>query len=214
MTDRRGRSPPCRPRSWPNGLAFRGRNLYASDSSLGAIWRISLGSGPVSPSAPWFQSDLLAPGDPTTDPSAVGIGANGIAFHGASLFAVVSDFGQVVRIPISAHGAPGQPAVVCERPKLRTADGVAFDLHGNLWVVTNAGPTADEASGALFRVLPSGSVRQVVIDPAHLDYPTQPVFGTTPTTCTTLYVLNGAYSGNAAPSVISLRAKVSGQPLP
>jgi sugar lactone lactonase YvrE len=202
------------PGSWPNGLACRGRNLYASDSSLGAIWRIRLGSGVATPSAPWFQSDLLAPGDPTTDPSALGIGANGIAFRGASLFAVVSDFGRVVRIPISAHGAPGTPVVVCGRRKLRTADGVAFDLLGNLWVVTNAGPTTGQASGALFRVSPAGSLRQIAVDPTWFDYPTQPVFGATPATLTTLYVANGAYSGDAAPNVIALKARVPGQPLP
>ena len=109
------------PGSWPNGLACRGGYLYAADSSLGAIWRIPLGGGVVKPSKPWFKSDLLAPGDPDTDPSALGIGANGIAFRGANLYVAVSDFGRIVRIPISAQGKPGTPTVVCDA--IRTAHG-------------------------------------------------------------------------------------------
>ena len=202
------------PGSWPNGLACRHGYLYASDSGLGAIWRVRLGCGVATPSTPWVSSDLLAPGDPATDPAAVGIGANGIAWRGHDLFVVVSDPGRVVRIPVSHLGVPRTPVVVCERPELRTADGVAFDRCGGLWAVTNAGPTTDQASGALFRVSLSGAVRQILVDPAWFDYPTQPVFGRTPCTAATLYIENGAYSADAAPSVIALKVGVPGRPMP
>ena len=205
------------PGTFPNGLALHDGSLYVSDCALGAIWRVRLGYGLATPTAPWIQSDLLAPGDPEQDPSALGLGINGIAFRGCSLYGVVSDFGRLVRISVGRHGVARTPTVVCESPDLRTADGVAFDLYGRLWVTTNAGPTADEPDGALFRVSPSGDVRQIAVDPSAFDYPTQPVFGTTLATCTTLFIENGAYNGwsdGRAPTVISLRVGVRGQPLP
>lgn len=202
------------PGSWPNGLACHGGYLFAADSSLGAIWRVPLGGGAVKPKSPWYQSALLAPGDPSIDPSAKGIGANGIAFRGNMMYVAVSDFGRIVRIPVSAQGKPGTPGVVCQRRELRTADGVAFDLLGNLWVATNEGPTPEQASGALFKVSPAGSVHQIPVNPNWFDYPTQPVFGTSAATHTTLFIANGAFSGDVAPNVIGLNAGVPGQPLP
>jgi sugar lactone lactonase YvrE len=201
------------PGSWPNGLACRGDYLYAADSSLGAIWRIPLDGGIAKPASPWFHSNLLAPGDPNTDPSAFGIGANGIAFRGANLYVAVSDFGRIVRIPISTQGKPGSPLVICARSELRTTDGVAFDVLGNLWAVTNEGPTAGQ-SGALYTISPAGAVRQIAVSPSRFDYPTQPVFGTSVATATTLFITNGAYSGDAAPNVIGLDVHVPGKPLP
>jgi sugar lactone lactonase YvrE len=201
------------PGSWPNGLACRGGYLYATDSGLGAVWRIPLAGAVARPASPWFQSALLAPGDPNTDPSALGIGANGIAFRGADLYVAVSDFGRIVRIPISAQGKPGKPAVLCTRSALRTVDGIAFDALGNLWAVTNEGPTAGQ-SGALYTISPAGVVRQIAVSPSRFDYPTQPVFGTSSATATTLFIANGAYSGDAAPTIIGLDVHVHGQPLP
>ena len=201
------------PGSWPNGLACHGGYLYAADSSLGAIWRVPLGGSAVKPKSPWFQNALLAPGDPNVDPSAHGIGANGIAFRGSSAYVTVSDSGRVVRIPVSAQGKAGTPCVFCRRSELRTADGVAFDKLGNLWVVTNEGPSAGQ-TGALYTVSPIGVLRQIAVSPSRFDYPTQPVFGTSAATLTTLFIVNGAFSGDAAPNVIGLNAGVTGQPLP
>jgi hypothetical protein len=79
--------------------------------------------------------------------------------------------------------------------------------------VTNEGPAAGQA-GALYKISPAGSVRQVAVNPSRFDYPTQPVFGTTAATCTTLFIANGAFSAEAAPNVIALNAGVSGQLLP
>jgi sugar lactone lactonase YvrE len=202
------------PGSWPNGLACYGGYLFAADSSLGAIWRVPLRGNAVKPTSPWFQSALLAPGDPSIDPSAHGIGANGIAFQGGSAYVTVSDSGRVVRIPVSSRGNAGRPHVVCQRSELRTADGVAFDKLGNLWVVTNEGPSPEQASGALFAVSPAGSVHQIPVNPSWFDYPTQLAFGTSAATRTTLFITNGAFSAEAAPNVIALKVRVAGQLLP
>ena len=134
--------------SWPNGIAFHGRYLYMTDSGMGAVWRARVDAGMASPSKPWLQSDLLAPGDPATDATMTGIGANGIAFRGAQMFVSVADYGSIVRIPVRGDGSPGTPVVVCETPELKTADGIAFDAFGGLWVTTDAGTTGASPSGA------------------------------------------------------------------
>jgi sugar lactone lactonase YvrE len=199
--------------SWPNGLAFHDRRLYISDSALGAVWKARIGSGVASPSEPWVQSDLLAPGDPGTDPTVSGLGVNGIAFHGDRLYSVVADYGRVVRIRVRDDGSAGDPATVCERAKLRTADGIAVDIAGGLWIAVNAGTTGVSPSGALYRLTPGGSLATIADDPGWMNYPTQPVFGTTPGTRGTLFVENGAFYGYAdgsAPDIQAMHVGISG----
>jgi sugar lactone lactonase YvrE len=202
--------------SWPNGLAFHDRRLYISDSALGAVWRVRVGSGVASPDEAWVRDDLLAPGDPAIDPSASGLGANGIAFRDDRLYVAVADCGRIVRIPVRHDGSHGRPAVVCERSELKTADGVAFDRAGGLWITTNMGTTGASPSGALYRLAPAGKLLTVADDPGWLNYPTQPVFGTTRHTKETLFVENGAFYGyedGSVPDIRSMRAGIPGLPL-
>ncbi len=199
--------------SWPNGLAFHDRRLYISDSALGAVWRARVSSGVASPSEPWVQSDLLAPGDPATDPTVSGLGVNGIAFQGDRLYAVVADYGRVVRIRERGDGSAGDPATVCERAKLRTADGIAVDIAGGLWIAVNAGTTGASPSGALYRLTPGGSLTTIADDPGWMNYPTQPVFGTSPQTRGTLFVESGAYYGwedGSAPDIQRIHVGIPG----
>jgi sugar lactone lactonase YvrE len=206
------------PEAWPNGLAYHDGYLFATDSALGAVWRIPLGGSVVKPAKPWFQCKILSPvavppaeGEPGY-PYVRGIGANGLAFRGGSMYVNVSDFGRIVRIPMLSNGKAGKPSVLCERDELRTADNMAFDVLGNLWVTVNMGPTsADQASGALFKVSSVGVPHQVAVDPSWFDYPTEPVFGTTKATATTLFVANGAYLTGGQPNVIGLNVGVKGQ---
>ena len=202
--------------TWPNGLACRGGRIYVTDSVTGAVWRVRIGSGVASPAAPWFQDALLAPGDPEADPTLRGLGANGIAFRGDRLFVSVSDFGRIVRIPVKADGSPGVPRVVCEQPQLKSADGIAFDALGGLWIVTNAGTTGVSPAGALYRWSSGAGVWRIADDPGWLNYPTMPVFGTAAGTHRTLYVENGAYydyEDGTAPDIRVLRVGIPGQPL-
>ena len=186
--------------SFPNGLAFHGGYLYVSDSN-GAIWRSRpRGDASQAPSTPWLEDPVLAP--------VANLGVNGIAFLGNSLYAVNADTGAVIRIPVLRDGAPGAPVVVASDPALVTADGVAFDVEGGLWIAVN-----HESGGALARVTQDGSVTVVASDPGWLDYPTQPVFGTKGSAKATLYVENGAFF-SGAPNVIALDVGVRGQPLP
>ena len=165
---------------WPNGMAFHDGWLYITDTALGAVWRVRLGCGVASPTTPWLQDDLLAPGDPAQDESVHGLGADGLAFRGDDLFVGVYDFGRIVRVHVRDNGSPGRPAAVCERPELRTADGMAFDLAGGLWITTNGGTTGASPSGALYRLAPGGRLTTVADDPGWLNYPTTPVFGRSP----------------------------------
>jgi sugar lactone lactonase YvrE len=202
--------------TWPNGIALHDGRAYITDSALGAVWRARIGGGVASPAAPWFQDALLAPGDPETDPAKIGIGANGIAFRGERVFVSVSDYGRIVRIPVMNDGTPGAPKVVCERPELMTADGLAFDALHRLWIATDSGTTGTSPSGALYRLPASGDLRLIVDDPGWLNYPTMPVFGTTKSTLHTLFIANGAYFGyedSSAPDIQALPVGVAGLPL-
>jgi len=202
--------------AWPNGIAFHEGRLYITDSGTGAVWRARVKAGMASPSKPWLQDDLLAPGDPGTDPSMTGIGANGIAFRGDRVFVSVADHARVVRVPVRADGSPGTPRVICEAPQLKTADGIAFDAFGGLWITTDSGTTGVSPSGGLYRLTPAAGLWTIADDPGWLNYPTTPVFGTTRGTRSTLFVENGAFYGlddGSSPDIRSLRVAIPGLPL-
>jgi sugar lactone lactonase YvrE len=192
--------------SFPNGLACREGYLYVSDSSLGAVWRARSTAG-SSPSAPWFKNALLKP-------SMNGLGANGIAFFGNQLFVAASDSGRIVRVPVKTDGSAGTLTVVANLKALRSADGIAFDVLGGLWITTNhsAGVNPAGTSGGLYRLSPHGTLETIASSPDWLDYPSMPVFGTTPDTRTTLFVTNGSFE-NGTPNLIALDAGVAGLPL-
>jgi sugar lactone lactonase YvrE len=195
------------PGTFPNGLAFHKDRLYISDCERGAIWRVTVDGGATDPTSPWYMSTLLAP------PNLSAIGVNGIAFKGDTLYAVVSSSGRVLRVPVRRNGTAGEATVLCKHPELRTADGIAFDVLGRLWVVTNGSKVTPD--GGLWRVATDGDLKMIANDPGWLNYPVMPVFGRSSST-TTLYVLNGAfydYLNGSAPDIISLQVGVAGLPL-
>ena len=196
--------------SFPNGLTFHGGLAYIADSATGCIWRTRVGGRLAEPKTPWLQDALLAPGDD-------GLGANGIAFRGDDLFVSVSEFGRIVRIPVRRDGMHGAPCVVCERPELVSADGIACDAFGGIWIAVNAGSTGASPSGALYRLSDAAGLRKIADDPGWLNYPTMPVFGTAWCTRDTLYVENGAffsaYGDGSQPDIQALRVGVPGLPL-
>jgi len=197
--------------AWPNGLAFHEGRLYITDSARGAVWRVRLGEGCTTPAQPWSEDAQLKPAGPG------GIGANGIAFLGDDLYVSVADHGRVVRIPTRADGTAGAARRVCQNAVLKTADGIAFDALGGLWIAVNAGTTGASPSGGLYRLTPSGRLTTVADDPGWLNYPTQPVFGSTLRTSGSLYVENGAffsaYGDGTAPDIQALRVGIPGLPL-
>ena len=181
------------PASFPNGLAFHEGDLYVSDSSLGAIWRLA----PGGEAAIWLHDPLLAP--------KLSIGANGIAFRQDSLYVAVADSGTIVRVPLGAGGtarhsggpSPGEPAADRRRHRVRCPGQPIH--HGQR---QPAG-----AAGARWRAHPARREND------GLGYPTMPAFGMTPATRTTLYITNGALR-NGTPDIVALDAGVRGLPLP
>ena len=122
------------------------------------------------------------------------IGANGIAFDDAQgdLWIAVSDTGSILRVPVSSKGTAGVPAVVVQSAKLKTADGIAFDTKGGLYIAVNR---TDE----LYVLTSAGALLRVANRSDGLSYPTQPAFGpTSETQRSSLFLTNGAlYNGVA-----------------
>ena len=181
--------------SFPNGLAFHDGDLYISDSSLGVIWRLPPGGNP----GIWLKDPLLAPKTTRS------IGVNDEAFRRDSLYVSVSDTGMIVRVPLTTGGNAGTPVVVAQSPLLRTDDGIASDVKGNLYITVNV--------NRLVRLAPDGGLTPLATKNNGLAYPDGPAFGTTPATRTTLYITNGAFHGGT-PDIVAFNAGIPGLPLP
>ena len=120
-------------------------NRYVTDSTLGAIWKVSR-SGAVNL---WVQSNLLIWATDPTGP----FGAAGVAYSQDTLYVVNVDTGAgllpnvrgsdypVVSVPIERDGRAGwvQVSVVGD---IRAADGIAFDNQRNMYVVDFGGEPA------------------------------------------------------------------------
>ena len=125
----------------PNAIARdrRGR-LYVSDSFLGTISRVNPdGSGLVI----WSQDPrFTTQGQPP-------FGANGLAFDEGERFLYVANTGDstVLRVPVERDGSAGAPEPFASgadldarfgtTQSLHGADGIQFDVAGNLWVCAN-----------------------------------------------------------------------------
>ncbi|MET9458850.1 hypothetical protein ABZY05_27830 [Streptomyces canus] len=85
----------------PNGLALdpAGRTLYVADSNKGTVWAIPTSGGKATA---WLTDPALAP-----DPS-VPFGANGLRFHRGAVWVSNLAKGTLLRIPVTASGAPGR----------------------------------------------------------------------------------------------------------
>jgi sugar lactone lactonase YvrE len=112
----------------PNAIAQdSGGNLYVSDSFGGRIWKIARdGTKSV-----WKQDPLLVTsGFPP-------FGANGVAFDrsGASLYVANTGDDTVIRIAVNGDGSAGAASVFATG--IDGADGIAFDVRGQLYVCAN-----------------------------------------------------------------------------
>jgi hypothetical protein len=90
-----------------NGLTIDAgsRTLYAADSLAGTIWTVPTSGGPVTA---WLVSPALAPAQ-----SGPGhFGANGVTFHAGAVWASNTDRETLLRVPVTATGAPGPIEVI------------------------------------------------------------------------------------------------------
>jgi sugar lactone lactonase YvrE len=194
------RAVPLPTNTFPNAIAFRGRSMFVTDSFGGAVWRVSDGRARV-----WVQDDILL-GDTSTD---LPIGANGLAFSGRDLYVANSQRGRIVRIPVQPGGRAGTPVLLVENNGIIGADGIAFDLRGNLYV-------AVAEQDKLVRLGPSGGMETLATVDDGLDFPATPIFGERRPHRTDLYLTNFALDldENPDPALLVLDVGVAGKRLP
>jgi sugar lactone lactonase YvrE len=193
----------------PNGVAFDKRgNLYVTETLTGQVWVVPPGGG----AELWSADPLLAGvGGP---PVGVPLGANGIAFSRGALYVAVTDHGRIVRIPVLPDGSAGPAEIFVESTELAPIDGIALDVHGNVYA-------AVIAQSAIVRVSADGSELSTIATAADgLDFPSSLAFGTGGSDRQTLFVVNFAigeefgFPPGAGPALLALDAGVPGQPVP
>src|SRR5580765_1555411 len=188
----------------PNGLAFdKQKNLYVTDSSTGAIWRIPWGG-----SAQACVQDVRLTSDGI---QGLFLGANGIAYRQGLFTVTNSERRTVLQIP-KIGGQPGPISVLANLPPGDNPDGVAMDVHGDAFIAMNL-------QNAIGEVHPDGSL-DVVASGDPLDFTSSVAFGTARGGRTRLFGVNFSISeifglpSGSGPGVFWLDARVPGMPVP
>ena len=155
----------------PNAIAQDHRaTLYVSDSFAGAIYTVSPNGGGKTL---WKADVLLQPhGNPP-------FGANGVAFDRTQSFLYVANTAddRILRIAVNKDGGAGAISIFADGATLGSgaldgADGIQFDVMGNLYVCANQANEIQVLS-------PSGALtarygHNAGDDP--LDFPASPIF--------------------------------------
>jgi sugar lactone lactonase YvrE len=186
---------------FPNGITLdKEGNVYVTDTIGAAVWRVPARGGPAEL---WFESPLLA----GTGDFGFGfpLGANGIAYRQNALVVSNTEQALLVTIPIEPDGSAGTATVLAEGVPLLAADGIAFDVHGNVWVAVIAQST-------IVKVSPSGAIETIATAADGLDWASSLAFGKNGD----LWVVNFAIGppGGPGPALLRLDVGVKGQPVP
>ena len=189
---------------FPNALAFdKVGNLYVTDLIMGAVWRIP----PHGMAEVWVQ-DALLEGNGSLG-LGLPLGANGIVYRHGEVLVANTEGARIVRIPVLSDGTAGALEVVVEDSILYTIDGIALDVHGDIYAVTS--------SGMLLRIsFDGGSIEVLATAADGLDEPASLAFGTGKGNRKSIYFTNFAFlqNGGAGPSVMKIGVGVPGLPLP
>jgi sugar lactone lactonase YvrE len=186
---------------FPNGVTLDKRgNLYVTDTTAGAVWRVPARGGTAEL---WFQSPLLE-GDNSAG-FGFPIGANGIAFRHNTIVVGNSEGARLVNIPIEPDGSAGEETILAEGPALYGADGIAFDVHGNVWV-------AVIIQSKIVRVAPSGSIETIATAADGLDFTSSIAFGKHGEAWAVNFAIGPP--GGPGPALLRFDAGVKGQPVP
>ncbi|MEU5579308.1 hypothetical protein ABZ791_02535 [Streptomyces huasconensis] len=171
------------PEGLPNGLALdeRDAQLYATDSVLGAVWRVPARGG--TPTR-WATAPELA--------RTGFLGANGVKIHHGAAWVTNLDKGTVLRIPIARHGAAGPVEV--RATGLVDIDDFAFTGRGDTLLA------AINADNEVALVRPDGRHTTVLTAADGLQNPTSlAVRGSK------AYVTSGAYFTDEDPNLLTAR---------
>lgn len=184
-----------------NGVTLDKRgNVYVTDTARGAVWRVPADGGTAHV---WFESPLIQ----GTGAFQFGfpLGANGIAYRQNEVVVGNTEGARLVRIAIEPDGSAGSVSVLAESPALLGVDGIAFDVHGNVWAAVIAQST-------IVRVSPSGVVTTVATAADGLDWASSIAFGKNGD----LWAVNYAIGppGGPGPALLRLAVEVKGQPVP
>jgi sugar lactone lactonase YvrE len=175
--------------TFPNDLVRdKHGNLYVTESIGGAVYRIAKGDDEAEL---WFADDLLL-GDINVSPVPFPIGVNGIALDRHSLIVSNSQVPRLVRIPIDKSGDPGDPDVLVEDDLLFGADGIALDVHRDIYVAVNDQDLLLRVDGC------DGDIEILADESDGLDFPATIAFGQGKAGKKNLYITNFAlFSGPA-----------------
>ena len=194
--------------SAPNAIAQdRHRNLYVSDSFLGAIFKVAPDG---SSNTVWVQDPRLAPQPGGSPP----FGANGVAFDRNQRFLYVASTSdsKIYRIPVEDDGSAGAMELFASgaaidasqqtTEALHGADGIMFDVRGNLYVCANSAQHPAPGSPGEIQVLsPDATLiaRYDGVGQNDLDFPASLVFHER-----ALYVTNLSLDTGGANSKLSV----------
>ena len=184
-----------------NGVTLDKRgNVYVTDTARGAVWRVPANGGAA---AVWYESSLLQ----GTGAFNFGfpLGANGIAYRQNEIVVGNTEGARLVRIAIEPDGSPGAVSVLADGPSLLGVDGIALDVHGNVWAAVIAQST-------IVRVSPSGGITTIATAADGLDWASSVAFGKNGD----LWAVNYAIGppGGPGPALLRLAVGVKGQPVP
>ena len=188
---------------FPNDLTLdKQGNVYATDTSSGTVWRV-----PRDGSAELWSGDPLLAGDGSFG-FGFPIGANGIAFRNGEVIVANTERGRLVRIPVEPDGSAGEATVLADSTALLGADGIALDVHGDVYVASSIFYT-------VVRVGSDGLVEILATADDGLNQPSTLAFGTGKGERQTLFVANfSIFSPSPTPGVLKISVGVPGQPLP
>ena len=142
----------------PNGIVHHRGNLYAADSALGVIWKVSDEGG--TPEV-WARGEELAV-------EGVGLpGPNGLKLFEGEMYVSNPSQTTIVAIKVAPDGGAGASRI---HARGVFCDDFAFDVRGSLYCGTDPFNT-------LLRIAPDGSVETLLTDVDGLDGPTAAAFG-------------------------------------
>lgn len=200
---------------YANALALdrHNGNLYVTDMTRGAIWRIPHGGS----AQLWIEGGPLVgnlPLPPGFPPLNYPLGANGIVFYNNALIVAVTYAPRLVRIPVNPDGSSGTPEILTPpqafvEKGIFALDGLALDVHGNFYV---ASPAALQVA----RVSRNGSIVCIAASAAEgiTAPPLSLAFGTGKGDRKSLFVTINQSLGGSGSGLVRVPVEVPGLPLP